>query len=295
MHREIEKFITKLHRTKNISENTELSYRRDLKKLFDYLEENGISELSKISQDVLEQYIVYLNKLGRKSSTITRFVVSIKAFFNYLTEEGVIDDSPAKSLVAPKVEKHTPSVLSLEQVEALLNAPKGKNPKELRDKAMLELLYATGMRVTEIITLGISDINLELEYVVCHDRTKERMVPFGKDAKKALVAYLKNGRENLVGNNVESTCLFPNCSGKSMSRQGFWKIIKYYGNKADIKTEITPHILRHTFAMHLINNGAALKSVQVMLGHSDISTTHMYLNNENRQIREVYDKTHPKA
>lgn len=294
MHLEIEKFIIKLHKEKDISENTELSYRRDIKKLVDYLENKGIYDFEQIDEAALVDYIDYLHKLGRKSSTITRSIVSIKSFFGYLFDEGIIEKNYALKLVAPKIEKHAPNVLTLNQVDALLNAPSGNSPKELRDKAMLELLYATGMRVTEIITLELKDINLELEYVVCHDRTKERMIPFGNDAKKALVVYLRNGRDYLLGDN-DSDCLFLNCSGKTMSRQGFWKIIKQYGNKAEIDMEITPHVLRHTFATHLINNGAALKSVQVMLGHSDVSTTHMYLNDENRQIREAYDRAHPKA
>lgn len=294
MHLEIEKFIIKLHKEKDISENTELSYRRDLKKLVDYLENKGINDFEQIDENDLIGYVEYLHKLGRKSSTITRSIVSIKSFFCYLFDEGLVEKNCALKLVAPKIEKHAPNVLSLKQVDALLCAPSGTTPKELRDKAMLELLYATGMRVTEIITLELKDINLELEYVVCHDRTKERMIPFGNDAKKALVMYLRNGRDYLLGNN-ESECLFLNCTGKSMSRQGFWKIIKQYGKKAEIDMEITPHVLRHTFATHLINNGAALKSVQIMLGHSDLSTTHMYLNAENRQIREVYDRAHPKA
>lgn len=294
MHLEIEKFIIKLHKEKDISENTELSYRRDLKKLLDYLENKGIDDFEQINESDLVGYVEYLHKLGRKSSTITRSIVSIKSFFNYLFDEGLVEKNYALKLVAPKIEKHAPNVLTLNQVDALLSAPSGDTPKELRDKAMLELLYATGMRVTEIITLELKDVNLELEYVVCHDRTKERMIPFGSDAKKALVMYLRNGRDYLLGDN-ESDCLFLNCSGKTMSRQGFWKIIKQYGNKAEIDMEITPHVLRHTFATHLINNGAALKSVQVMLGHSDVSTTHMYLNAENRKIREAYDRAHPKA
>ena len=294
MHLEIEKVIIKVHKEKDISENTELSYRRYLNKLVDYLENKGIDDFKQINESDLVGYVECLHKLGRKSSTITRSIVSIKSFFNYLFNEGLVEKNYALKLVAPKIEKHAPNVLTLNQVDALLSAPSGDTPKELRDKAMLELLYATGMRVTEIITLELKDVNLELEYVVCHDRTKERMIPFGSDAKKALVMYLRNGRDYLLGDN-ESDCLFLNCSGKTMSRQGFWKIIKQYGNKAEIDMEITPHVLRHTFATHLINNGAALKSVQVMLGHSDVSTTHMYLNPENRQIREAYDRAHPKA
>lgn len=291
----IDDFIIKLHNEKNTSENTEVSYKRDIVKMTKYLKDQNIDSYSEVNEESLINYILYLKELGRKPTTITRTIVSIKAFFGYVVELGLLDNNPANNLVAPKVEKKVPQFLSLSDVDALLNAPNGKNPKELRDKAMLELLYATGIRVTEIITLRIDDLNLDMECIVCHTRNKDRIVPFGSAAKKALVAYLKNGREELTNGTSDNKVLFPNCSGSTMSRQGFWKLIKHYGQKAGITAEITPHTLRHTFATHLIQNGAALKSVQMMLGHSDISTTHMYLSSENRRIREVYDRAHPKA
>ena len=184
-------------------------------------------------------------------------------------------------------------ILSIEEVDSLLKQPSRNTPKELRDKSMLELLYATGMRVTELITLNVEDVNIKLEYIVCHDRKKERIIPFGTEAKNALMKYLNQGRPLLV--NGESDILFPNCSGGEMSRQGFWKLIKSYGKKAGIKSEITPHTLRHSFAAHLVENGADLKAVQEMLGHSDISTTQIYMTSGNRRVREVYAKAHPKA
>ena len=219
----------------------------------------------------------------------------MKAFFGYFCEKNVIETNPAADLKSPKIVKKTPEVLTVKEIDALLKQPSKNTPKELRDKSMLELLYATGMRVTELITLRIDDVNIKLEYIVCHDRKKDRVIPFGTEAKKALIAYLKNGGEHLLGNNKTSNILYPNCSGGEMSRQGFWKLIKLYGKKAGIKSELTPHTLRHSFASHLVENGADLKAVQEMLGHSDISTTQIYMSSGNKRIREAYEKAHPKA
>ena len=296
MQRLIEEFILQLHKEKNTSSNTEISYKRDLKKLYDYLITNDSKvDITSISKDKLEAYILYLNKIGRAPTTISRSIASMKAFFGYYYEKGVIDENPAIALKSPKIVKKTPETLSVKEVDALLKQPSKKTPKELRDKSMLELLYATGMRVTELITLKTDDVNIKLEYIICHDRKKDRVIPFGSEAKKALLEYLKNGREYLLGENKTSNVLFPNCSGGEMSRQGFWKLIKAYGKKAGIKSELTPHTLRHSFATHLVENGADLRSVQEMLGHSDISTTQIYMTPGNKRIREAYQIAHPKA
>lgn len=289
----IEEFIVQLHNKKNTSSNTEISYKRDLTKFFEYLESNGIHDISQVSKKEIEGYITYLDKLGRAATTVSRSIASMKAFFGYLCEKGVISDNPAMGLKSPKIEKKRPDILTINEVDALLKQPSKNTPKELRDKSMLELLYATGMRVTELITLRMKDVNIKLEYIVCHDRKKERIIPFGTEAKNALVKYLNQGRPLLVSE--DSDVLFPNCSGKEMSRQGFWKLIKSYGKKAGIKSEITPHTLRHSFAAHLVENGADLKAVQEMLGHSDISTTQIYMTAGNKRVREVYAKAHPKA
>lgn len=289
----IEEFIVQLHNEKNTSSNTEVSYKRDLTKFFEYLRDNKINDISNVSKKDTEGYINYLNKLGRAATTVSRSIASMKAFFSYLCEKGVISVNPAMGLKSPKIEKKRPEILSIDEVDALLKQPSRNTPKELRDKSMLELLYATGMRVTELITLRVEDVNIKLEYIVCHDRKKERIIPFGTEAKNALVKYLNQGRPHMVNN--DSEILFPNCSGGEMSRQGFWKLIKAYGKKAGIQSEITPHTLRHSFAAHLVENGADLKAVQEMLGHSDISTTQIYMTSGNRRVREVYAKAHPKA
>ena len=291
----IKQFLKQLNKEKSISKNTEDSYRRDLTKMFEYMKVTSKTALTKVRQKDLEKYIKHLNKIGRKPATISRNIASAKAFFGYLVSNGTIKTNPASQLKAPKIEKKVPEILSVKEIDALLKQPSKNTPKELRDKSMLELLYATGMRVSELIALKMDDVNIKLEYIVCHNRKQNRIIPFGTAAKNALSNYLSKGREQLLGDNKDSDVLFPNCSGGQMSRQGFWKLIKSYGKKAGIGSELTPHTLRHSFAAHLVENGADLKSVQQMLGHSDISTTQIYMNSQNTRVREVYAKAHPKA
>lgn len=295
MQDKIEEFILQIHKEKDTSSNTEISYKRDLRKFTEYISEHSKKSISEITREDLVQYIEILKGLGRAPSTISRNIASLKAYFNFLCQKGYIDKNPAQGIKAPKIEKKAPGILSLKEIDALLRQPSNKTPKELRDKAMLELLYATGMRVTELITLKMQDINIRLEYIICHDRKKDRVIPFGTESKNALVEYLKDGRDALIGEDKDSDILFPNCSGGEMSRQGFWKLIKSYGKKAGITAEITPHTFRHSFAAHLVENGADLRAVQEMLGHSDISTTQIYMTAGNKRVREVYAKAHPKA
>ena len=294
MEREIMNFISYLHNIKKTSNNTELSYKRDLGKMRQYLEENGISGLNDITEEVLDSYIVYLEKNQFAAATISRNIASIKAFFHYLAKEGVIEKDISVGLKAPKIEKKMPEILTPEEVIWLLEQPKGDTPKEIRDKAMLELLYATGIRVTELITLKVSDVNMQMGFIICRDGSKERVIPFGAAAKKAMTNYLDKAR-NVMLFDLQSDILFVNCSGQPMSRQGFWKLIKYYAKKAGIIADITPHTLRHSFAAHLVENGADLRSVQEMLGHSDISTTQVYATLTHNRIREVYSKAHPRG
>ena len=293
MEREINNFISYLHNIKKTSNNTELSYKRDLGKLCQYLVENGISDVNGITTEVLSSYIVYLGENHFAAATISRNVASIKAFFHYLYKEGIVEKDVSDGLKAPKIEKKMPEILTTEEVIWLLEQPKGDTPKEIRDKAMLELLYATGIRVTELITLKVSDVNMQMGFIICRDGSKERVIPFGAAAKRAMIQYLEKAR-NVMLLDLHSDILFVNCSGQPMSRQGFWKLIKYYAKKAGIVTDITPHTLRHSFAAHLVENGADLRSVQEMLGHSDISTTQIYLNLGTSKIRDVYMKTHPR-
>ncbi|MBE5948711.1 MAG: site-specific tyrosine recombinase XerD [Lachnospiraceae bacterium] len=289
---EVQSFITYLEEEKGASKNTILSYKRDLQKLCEYLEKQGITDAVRVTDTTLNSYMLFLEKNGSAPSSISRNIASIKAFFGYLFQSRLINDNPALRLKAPKIEKKFPEILTIQETDTLLEQPDSKTAKGLRDKAMLELLYATGIRVSELIGLKISDVNVKLGYIVCSAGDKERVIPFGTKAKSALTAYLKTARAELLHDN-ESEFMFTNCSGKEMSRQGFWKLIKYYGEKAGIKSELTPHTLRHSFAAHMVENGADLRAVQEMMGHSDISTTQIYLN-MNSRLRDVYVKAHPR-
>ena len=278
---------------KSTSDNTEQSYRRDLKKLVAYLEEQKV-DIKNADEKVLKAFVDKLIEDGFKTATVSRSVASTKAFFAYLESQGIIGKDTSKSLKAPKVEKKFPEILTMDEVVRLLDATKGDSAKEIRDRAMLEILYATGIRVTELINLKFSDVNLKMNYIQCRDGNKERVIPYGNAAKDALNKYLKATREQMISTKNEEL-LFVNCQGQKMSRQGFWKIIKYYAKKAGIDADITPHTLRHSFAAHLVENGADLRSVQEMLGHSDISSTQVYMQFQDDGIKNIYKKAHPRA
>lgn len=291
---DIKNFIGYLKNEKKASANTEVSYQRDLLQMAEWLRQEGVQELAKVTKTSLMSYILYLEKSGKATTTISRTLASMKAFFHYEFSRGVISKDPAELLKAPKIEKKAPVILSVKEMRMLLDQPDGKNPKEMRDKAMLELLYATGIRVSELIGLRLDHLNMSLGYITCKDEHKERMIPFGQSARQAIEKYLAYGRCALL-KEEQSPWLFTNCNGKPMSRQGFWKIIKYYGDKAGIQADITPHTLRHSFAAHLIGNGADLHAVQVMLGHSDMASTQMYaFYTEDRIMREAYMAAHPR-
>lgn len=294
MEQEIKAFITYLHNVKGTSANTEMSYKRDLEKVQHFMASRGIGKTADISRQDLQDYVKYLEDNKFAAATVSRNIASLKAFYHYLVQEGMVAEDISEALKAPKIEKKVPEIMSPDEVVRLLEQPSGSSPKEIRDKAMLELLYATGIRVTELITLKLSDVNMPMSFILCRDRNKERIIPFGTAAKNALVNYLDGTRDEML-ENKSSDVLFANCSGQPMSRQGFWKLIKYYAKKADIKADITPHTLRHSFAAHLVENGADLRSVQEMLGHSDISTTQIYANLNHNHIREVYAKAHPRG
>jgi integrase/recombinase xerD len=272
MEREVQEYISYLHNVKHTSNNTEMSYKRDLLKVCHFMQERGINSATAVKEQDLKAYIHVLEEQKLAAATVSRNIASIKAFFLYLFSEGKIQNDAALCLKAPKIEKKMPEILTMGEVSALLEQANGDSPKEIRDKAMLELLYATGIRVTELISLKVSDVNLPMHFIMCRDPHKERMIPFGTQAHDALERYLGGVRAEMV-EDKSSEILFANCSGKPMSRQGFWKLIKFYAKKAGITADITPHTLRHSFAAHLVENGADLKSVQEMLGHSDISTT----------------------
>ena len=294
MEKVISDFIGYLNKDKTASKNTLMSYERDLNKLAVFLSGRGISDFKDVTGEDLESYLSSLKESGFAPATISRSIASMKAFWHYLTGQGLTKVNAAASLHAPKIEKKAPEILTVKEVSLLMEQPKGDNDKEIRDKAMLELLYATGIRVSELISLKVSDVDMESSQITVCDRGKVRTVPFGSSAYKALRTYLGGTRADMLGDR-KSEYLFLNCSGEEMSRQGFWKIIKLYAKKAGIKADITPHTLRHSFAAHLVENGAELKSVQEMLGHSDISTTMIYTRVKGNHLKEVYSKAHPRS
>ncbi|MGN0304621.1 MAG: site-specific tyrosine recombinase XerD [Lachnospiraceae bacterium] len=287
-------FISYLHNVKKTSYNTQMSYQRDLNKMRVYLETRGVKQVEQIDRQMLCDYIHYLEQNHFAAATISRNIAAIKSWYLYMLKERLITCDCAEGLKAPRIDKKMPEVLSHREVEKLLKQPEGNNPKEIRDKAMLELLYATGIRVTELITLKNSQLNLQMNYIVCNDGSRDRIIPFGTKAREALLDYLENSRKAMI-NDLDSEVVFVNCLGHPMSRQGFWKLIKHYTAKAGINKDITPHTLRHSFAAHLVENGADLRSVQEMMGHSDISSTQIYANLNHNKLRQEYAKAHPRG
>ncbi len=283
-----------LENEKHASLNTLSSYVRDVNQFRDWLIGQGITDLRKVKKDTITKYMESLTSRGKSPATITRSAASLKSFYGYMTGSGFMKTNPAKGIVSAKVERKYPEVLTSREVELFLEQPKCVDEKGYRDHAMLELLYATGIRVSELIGLNIDDVNLAAGFIRCSSRGKERIIPLYQAAVKALQDYVRDIRPRLIAN-AEETALFVNMSGERMSRQGFWKIIKYYQERADINKEITPHMLRHSFAVHLLENGADLRSIQEMLGHADISSTQIYTHVIKKQLKDVYNKAHPRA
>ena len=274
--------------------NTVESYKRDVTQYISYLDGTGVTDISYTTKTTVLSYLLYLQKEGRASSTVSRTLASLRSYYLFMMQNGVVKSNPTSNLEAPHVEKKIPKILSGEEVELLLEQPKDCDNKGIRDKAMLELLYATGIRVSELINLDVSDVNVPMSFVRCKGGKKERIIPMGHQAKDALENYINNVRKYMVKDENE-TALFVNCSGARLSRQGFWKLIKYYQHIAGIETDITPHTLRHSFAAHLLENGADLHSIQEMMGHADISSTQVYSRMMNSKIKDVYAKAHPRA
>ena len=274
--------------------NTVESYKRDVTQYISYLDGTGVTDISSTTKTTVLSYLLYLQKEGRASSTVSRTLASLRSYYLFMMQNGVVKSNPTSNLEAPHVEKKIPKILSGEEVELLLEQPKNCDNKGIRDKAMLELLYATGIRVSELINLDVSDVNVPMSFVRCKGGKKERIIPMGHQAKDALENYINNVRKYMVKDENE-TALFVNCSGARLSRQGFWKLIKYYQHIAGIETDITPHTLRHSFAAHLLENGADLHSIQEMMRHADISSTQVYSRMMNSKIKDVYAKAHPRA
>ena len=289
----LEEYEDYLVRVKQSSENTVSSYMRDLRQFAAYLQELNIAVLD-ADHDVVNGYVSYLMDKGKSSATISRSLASMKSMFAYAISQGKKEGNPAVGIHIEKAEKKLPQILTGKEVELLLDQPKCTDLKGFRDKAMLELLYATGIRVSELINLNASDVNLPGGFIKCGTGGKIRIIPLYPAAIRALSDYIDAVRPKMVADADEES-LFVNVSGERMSRQGFWKIIKYYQEKAQIDKDITPHTLRHSFAAHLLENGADLRSIQEMLGHSDISSTQVYAQLVKQNLKSVYNKYHPRA
>lgn len=293
MEKQITLFLEFLQNDKKLSDNTLQSYKRDIMQYQTYVNQNNINYL-KVDEKKVKEYLQYLQEIGKKSSTVSRSLASIRSFYQFLVRIKVISQDPTENIQSPKIEKRVPSILTSKEIELLLDQPKDVDLKGTRDKAMLEFAYATGMRVTEIISLNIEDVNLEEGYVLCRFGSKQRNIPLGSLSLKALKEYIEESRPYLI-RDESVNALFVNINGKRLTRQGFWKIVKYYKEQAHINKEITPHVLRHSFATHLLQNGADLKAIQTMLGHSDISSTQVYMQFQDEGIKNVYRKAHPRA
>ena len=290
MEKRIKLFLEFLQKDKKLSNNTLQSYKRDITQYESYINEENLQYL-KVTNEDIKKYLENLKNIGKKTSTISRNLASIRSFYQYLVRTKKVKEDPTEGVQSPKVEKRVPSVLSSKEVELLLEQPKTVDLKGIRDKAMLEFAYATGMRVTEITNLDIDDVNLKEGYVSCSNANKQRNIPLGAISINALKEYIKKARPYLIKSEDEKS-LFVNINGKRLTRQGFWKIVKFYKEQAHIEKEITPHVLRHSFATHLLQNGADLKAIQVMLGHSDISSTQVYMQFQDEGLKNIYKKAH---
>lgn len=295
MHQWIVRFVEYLSVERGLSSNTLESYQRDLHAFCIYQQSIGKQDVVEVRQTDIVSFLGYLHRSGRANATVSRNLASIRSFFQYLYREQVIHSNPTLHVETPKIEKRLPKVLTVDEIERLLEAPDRVSPSGTRDRAMLELLYATGIRVSELVSIQLGDVNLAAGFLKCMGKgSKERIIPIGEIAQHALDTYLRLGR-NLFTKNSSCESLFLNHHGAQMSRQGFWKILKKYAQTAGILKDITPHTLRHSFATHLLERGADLRAVQEMLGHADISTTQIYTHVTRGRLKEVYLAAHPRA
>lgn len=287
-----ENYLTKV---KQASSNTVSSYMRDIRQFAQWLTSQEDLDVLNASQVNISEYLDHLQSIGKSGSTISRMLASLKNFYAYAVTTGFLEKSPVTAEIhVDRGEKKFPQILTGKEIELLLAQPATTDSKGIRDKAMLEVMYATGIRVTELIDLNVEDVNLDLGVIKCTSSRNTRAIPLYPAALRALTAYLKEVRMLMIADPQE-TALFVNVGGSRMSRQGFWKILKFYQTKAHIEKDITPHTLRHSFAVHLLENGADLGSLQELMGHSDISSTQMYTQMINHKIKSVYDRCHPKA
>lgn len=290
----VDSFVLYMASAKESSYNTVVSYKRDILKYIEYLNNNGIDKLSKTDRMTVVTYLLQMKKSGKAAATVSRSLAAIRAFYSYIIASGENMKDPTANIIPPPADKKNPEFLTAAETERLMAQPDQTGIKGMRDKAMLELLYATGIKVSEIIELTVDDINLKQGFLRCRTSTHERVVPVGKAAVLAVKQYVDKARPKLAFDDG-TKYLFLNRNGTKMSRQGFWKILKGYGSGAGIKKAITPYTIRHSFAMHLLQNGADLEAIRQLLGHNEIASTKVYSKIMDTRIKQVYEKAHPRA
>ncbi len=291
----IDQFIFYLKNEKKMSENSLAAYKRDVLDFEKYCSKAGKDNILDVTNADVVSYLLALKEEGKSAATVNRKLSSIRSLYKYFNEKGMVNTNPTANIKSPRVERKEISYLTVEEVNKLLSAP-DNTLKGKRDRAIFELLYATGIRVNELVAANIEDVNLRIGFFACPgEYGRARIVPLGRPAREAIENYLEDARDMFVKNNRKEQALFVNYYGKRMTRQGFWKLLKTYGKKVGIEDKITPHILRNSFAVHMIQNGADLKSLQELLGHEDIAATQIYLSATKNRIKDVYDKTHPRA
>ena len=291
----LDQFLHYLIVEKGLSKNTIEAYSHGLNRFLHHLREKGVQDIREVGKFHIRGFLLVLRRKNLNTKSIVINLVAIRTFFRFLIQEGVLESNPAEELESPKVTKTLPEILTLKEIEQILEQPDLQTPLGTRDRAMLEMLYATGMRVSELTQLPIHQVNLEGGYVLLYGKgSKERIVPLGTEAMKWVTVYLKTAR-GILSKGKENPSLFINRSGKGMSRQGFWKNLKDYARRAGLRKRITPHLLRHSFASHLLERGADLRSVQMMLGHADISTTQIYTHVTGERLKKVHKQYHPRG
>jgi integrase/recombinase XerD len=295
MNENVQEFLNYISVERGLARNTVQAYERDLLQFAAYLPEIGIENVAEVNAQTLVEYLRHLQRQQLAAASVSRKLAAIKSFFHYVTRERILRIDPSVTIDSPRLPMRLPKVLSAKEMTTLLEQPGIASPAGIRDKAMLELLYATGVRVSELVSLTLNDLNMDMGYIRCFGKgSKERIVPMGGTAQKAVQDYLNRSRPKIVKRAAEET-LFLNQHGRKLTRQGFWLIIGAAARRAGIEKKVTPHMLRHSFATHLLENGADLRAVQEMLGHSDITTTQIYTHVTRSRLKEVYNKTHPRA